>query len=167
MTIELIILLSTHFLLTTICLSTNVKNFNYSNWYLYPLLLIPILNVLLTITILDIEYESSEDKKNRIQKINNDLSHKVSSLTTEIREIKIKRLNNSIKIGDKIFIPNLYGYAEEIRGKYGNIISIKNLGVILEFDGVPHKHYSLDIGTIISDELFVIHNNTLPPFKFC
>ncbi len=85
---------------------------------------------------------------------------------TQIQDLRTtNNLPRKIKVGDSIVYPDNEGWRDEIRGKIGSIIEINDEGVVAEIiDNDTHWTTSWD--TIYRNNIVIIGNNVLKPFKF-
>lgn len=163
---QLLVLLGVHLFLTFICFSTKLHTLGFNKWYLYSVLLIPFVNVIFTIIILDIEMDSAKFKSNLAEDLNRHLTGTIEELRERSREDRVKRIKRSIRGGDYVVIPNNEGWAEDIRGKRGLITNIEDDYAYVKFHG-DNRNWYVKWQTFYDYDLIVHGENTLKPFEFC
>jgi hypothetical protein len=128
-------------------------------WYEKLYLWIPILNLIWTLYTLDDKILSLEVDKSHFK-------IKSQMYQTQIQDLRTtNNLPRKIKVGDSIVYPDNEGWRDEIRGKIGSIIEINDEGVVAEIiDNDTHWTTSWD--TIYRNNIVIIGNNVLKPFKF-
>ena len=163
---QLLTLLGIHLFLTFICFSTKLHTLDFNKWYLYSVLLIPLVNVIFTIIVLDIEMDSAKFKLNLNEDLNRHLNGTIQELQERSRENGIRGLKRSIRKGNYIVVPNSHDWTEEARGKRGKVVDINDDGVIINFPN-DNRNWNVRWQAIYDYDLIVSNVNSLKPFEFC